>query len=107
MYTGKSTIAALLERFYEPTNGAILLDGVQLSSLDPSWLRRSVIGYINQEPVLFAASIAENVRYGHPLATDEEVIEAAKLANAHDFIESFPEGYSTVLGKRGVTLSGG
>ena len=100
-------MAALLERFYEPTDGAILLDGVPLSTLDPSWLRRDVIGYISQEPVLFAATIAENIRYGRPGASEEEVETAAKLANAHEFIEGFPDGYSTVLGERGVTLSGG
>ena len=105
--TGKSTVAALLERFYEPTEGSILLDGVPLSTLDPSWLRRDVIGYISQEPVLFAATVAENIRYGRPCASDQEVVAAAKLANAHDFIEGFPDGYSTVLGERGVTLSGG
>ena len=106
-HTGKSTVAALLERFYEPTDGVILLDGVPLSTLDPSWLRRDVIGYISQEPVLFAATIAENIRYGRPGASEEEVVAAAKLANAHEFIEGFPDGYSTVLGERGVTLSGG
>ena len=105
--TGKSTVGALLERFYEPLGGAIRLDGVELSQLDPSWLRREVIGYINQEPVLFAATITENIRYGRPAATQQEVISAAKLANAHEFIESFPDGYSTRLGERGVTLSGG
>ena len=105
--TGKSTVGALLERFYEPLSGAIRLDGVELSQLDPSWLRGKVIGYINQEPVLFAATITENIRYGRPTATQQEVISAAKLANAHDFIESFPDGYSTRLGERGVTLSGG
>ncbi len=107
LHTGKSTVGALLERFYEPASGTVLLDGVELSSLDPSWLRRDVIGYIDQEPVLFAASITENIRYGCPTASQEEVEAAAKLANAHDFIKSFPDGYSTLVGERGVTLSGG
>lgn len=100
-------MASLLERFYEPTSGEIHLDGHVLSELDVSWLREHIIGYINQEPVLFATSVMENIRYGCPSASDEEVIEAARLANAHSFIEQFPEGYSTLVGERGVALSGG
>ncbi|XP_018431275.1 PREDICTED: ATP-binding cassette sub-family B member 8, mitochondrial-like [Nanorana parkeri] len=105
--SGKSTIAALLERFYDPVRGAVELDGVDIRSLDPSWLRGEVIGFINQEPVLFGTSVLENIRFGRPEAADAEVFEAAKLANADDFIRNFPEGYNTVLGERGVTLSGG
>ncbi|GAV09121.1 hypothetical protein RvY_18716-2 [Ramazzottius varieornatus] len=105
--SGKSTIAALLERFYDPIQGRITLDGVDIRQLDPSWLRGRVIGYISQEPTLFATSIIENIRYGRPDATDAEVHEAAKAANAHDFITEFPKGYQTVLGERGVTVSGG
>lgn len=71
--SGKSTVAALLERFYDPQEGAILLDGHPLSSLDPSWVRGELAGYIHQEPVLFATSVMENIRYGRPSATDEEV----------------------------------
>ena len=71
---GKSTIAALLERFYEPQGGRIYLDQTPLDKLDPSWLREEVIGFINQEPVLFATSILENIRYGRPSASDEEVM---------------------------------
>lgn len=104
---GKSTVAALVERFYDPVQGAVELDGVDIRSLDPSWLRGEVIGFINQEPVLFGTSIMENIRFGRPDASDAEVHEAAKLANADDFIRSFPEGYNTLLGERGVTLSGG
>ncbi|XP_061177199.1 mitochondrial potassium channel ATP-binding subunit-like [Saccostrea echinata] len=104
---GKSTVAALLERFYDIESGRICIDGVDLRELDPSWLRGKAIGFINQEPVLFATSVMENIRYGRPDATDVEVIEAATLANADGFIRSFPEGYSTVLGERGVTVSGG
>uniref|UniRef100_A0A1I7YJ42 Mitochondrial potassium channel ATP-binding subunit n=1 Tax=Steinernema glaseri TaxID=37863 RepID=A0A1I7YJ42_9BILA len=104
---GKSTIAALIERFYEPTSGSITLDGRDLSTLDLQWLRRHTIGIISQEPVLFGTTIAENIRYGKINATDEEVREAAKLANADDFISNFPHGYNTVVGERGVTLSGG
>lgn len=104
--SGKSTIASLLERFYEPSNGSILLDGQDLKTLDPSWLRHH-IGFINQEPVLFATSILENIRYGRPEATLEEVKDAARQANAEIFIEGFPDGYNTVVGERGAALSGG
>ncbi|XP_019743333.1 ATP-binding cassette sub-family B member 8, mitochondrial [Hippocampus comes] len=104
---GKSTVAALLERFYDPTSGVVMLDGLDIRTLDLCWLRGQVIGFINQEPVLFGASIMENIRFGKPEATDAEVFEAAKQANAHRFITSFPDGYNTVLGERGVTLSGG
>ncbi|KAE8594952.1 hypothetical protein XENTR_v10015396 [Xenopus tropicalis] len=104
---GKSTVAALLERFYDPTEGAVQLDGVDIRILDPSWLRGEVIGFINQEPVLFGTTIIENIRFGRPDATDAEVHEAAIQANADSFIRSFPEGYNTMLGERGVTLSGG
>lgn len=104
---GKSTVAALLERFYDIDEGKISIDGVSLKELDPTWLRGKAIGFINQEPVLFATSVMENIRYGRPDATDVEVIEAASMANADGFIRSFPEGYDTVLGERGVTVSGG
>lgn len=104
---GKSTVAALLERFYDVDQGSITVDNVDIRTLDPSWLRGRAIGFISQEPVLFATSIMENIRYGRPKATDEEVMEAAKSANAHEFISSFPQGYKTVLGERGVTISGG
>lgn len=105
--SGKSTIAALLERFYDVSAGCITIDGHDLKELDPHWLRRSVIGFIRQEPLLFATTIMENIRYGKPDATDEEVYEAARQANAHDFIMSFPRQYDTVVGERGVTVSGG
>lgn len=104
---GKSTVASLLERFYDPTNGVIMLDGLDIRTLDLSWLRGQVIGFINQEPVLFGSSIMENIRFGMPEATDAEVFSAAKQANAHGFITAFPDGYNTVVGERGVTLSGG
>ncbi|NXU08840.1 ABCB8 protein, partial [Pardalotus punctatus] len=104
---GKSTVAALLERFYEPTAGTITLDGHDIASLDPSWLRGQVIGFISQEPVLFGTTIMENIRFGKPGASDAEVYEAARLANADGFICSFPEGYDTIVGERGVALSGG
>ncbi|XP_043365765.1 mitochondrial potassium channel ATP-binding subunit isoform X3 [Dermochelys coriacea] len=104
---GKSTVAALLERFYEPTRGAITLDGRELCTLDPSWLRGQVIGFISQEPALFGTTILENIRFGKPSATDAEVYAAAQLANADSFIRSFPQGYGTIVGERGVMLSGG
>jgi ABC-type multidrug transport system fused ATPase/permease subunit len=103
---GKSTVAALMSRFYDPQAGAILLDGKPLSSLEPSWLREQV-GVVSQEPILFATSIAENIRYGRPGASDSEVQAAAQAANAHDFVSGFPEGYATLVGERGVRLSGG
>ena len=103
---GKSTIAALLTRLYDPDDGRILLDGRDLRELDPSWLRQR-IGIVSQEPILFSSSIADNIRYGRPEATDAEVEAAARTANAHDFISRFPDGYRTLVGERGVQLSGG
>lgn len=103
---GKSTIASLLYRLYDPQGGAVKLDGADLKTLDPHWLRRQ-IGVVAQEPLLFSASVEENIRYGRPEATAEEVERAAKLANAHGFITRFPEGYKTLVGERGVQLSGG
>ncbi|XP_051878756.1 LOW QUALITY PROTEIN: mitochondrial potassium channel ATP-binding subunit [Pristis pectinata] len=105
--TGKSTVTSLLERFYEPSSGAITLDGHDLRTLDPHWLRSHVIGYISQEPVLFSSTIKENIRFAKPDASDEEVYIAAQQANADGFIRSFPDGYMTIVGERGVTLSGG
>ncbi|KAF6275765.1 ATP binding cassette subfamily B member 8 [Rhinolophus ferrumequinum] len=104
---GKTTVASLLERFYDPTAGMVTLDGWDLRTLDPSWLRGQVIGFISQEPVLFGTTIMENIRFGKLGASDEEVYAAAREANAHEFITSFPEGYHTVVGERGATLSGG
>ncbi|KAJ1982388.1 hypothetical protein H4R34_001736 [Dimargaris verticillata] len=104
--SGKSTLAVLLERFYDPDAGSIYVDGIPLTRLDPRSVREHV-GYINQEPILFATSLAENIRYGNPQATMEEIRRAAHEANAAEFIESFPDSYNTVVGERGVTLSGG
>jgi ABC transporter fused permease/ATP-binding protein len=103
---GKSTIAALLCRFYDPTAGEILLDGRPLTALDPVWLREQ-IAVVEQEPTLLSTSIAANIRYGNPDASDEEVLEAARTANALDFIQRFPDGIHTQVGERGVQLSGG
>ncbi len=103
---GKSTIASMLYRLYDPLAGRLTLDGVPYDQLDPEWLRRQV-GVVAQEPLLFSTSIAENIRYGRPDATDDEVEAAARTANAHSFISSFPEGYQTLVGERGTQLSGG
>jgi ABC transporter fused permease/ATP-binding protein len=103
---GKSTLAALLLRLYDPDSGTILLDGHDLRALDPGWLRRQ-IGVVSQEPLLFATTVAENIRYGRADASDAEVEAAARAANAHDFIARFPDGYQTLVGERGVQLSGG
>lgn len=105
--SGKSTVAALLERFYEPSSGAIYIDGVDLKEISPIWLRNEVIGYIDQQPVLFGCSIKENIRYGRQSATVEEIVDASKQSQSHDFIESLPEKYQTNVGERGAQLSGG
>ncbi|CAM9217576.1 unnamed protein product [Pylaiella littoralis] len=103
---GKSTLASLINRLYEPRQGSITLDGVGIAELNPSWLRRQ-IGVVDQEPVLFAGSIADNIRYGAPSATNEQVEEAARQANAHNFVMDFPEDYKTRVGDGGRQLSGG
>ena len=104
--SGKSTIAALLARLYDPESGRVLLDGRDLKELDPNWLRQQV-GAVAQEPLLFSRSIADNIRYARPEATDAEVEQAARTANAFDFVTGFPEGFATKVGERGVQLSGG
>jgi len=103
---GKSTVIQLLERFYNPSAGQILLDGVDVRELNLHWLREQ-IGLVGQEPVLFATSILENIRYGKPDATMAEVEAAAKAANAASFINELPDGYNTQVGERGTQLSGG
>jgi len=103
---GKTTVFQLLLRFYDPQAGVITLDGVPIAALRLQDLR-SRIGVVPQEPVVFSASALENIRYGRPGASDEEVKAAARDAYAHDFIEALPEGYGTFLGERGVRLSGG
>ncbi|MDB5328346.1 MAG: transporter [Phycisphaerales bacterium] len=103
---GKSTIVNLLCRFYDVTEGQILLDGRDVRDYDVQWLRQQV-GVVLQEPYLFHGTISENIRYGRPEASDREVIEAARAANAHDFIVGFPDGYDTTVGERGQSLSGG
>ncbi|MBE7368652.1 ABC transporter transmembrane domain-containing protein [Ramlibacter pallidus] len=103
---GKTTVFQLLLRFYDPQQGAIVLDGVRIDQLRLQELRGR-IGLVPQEPVVFSSSALENIRYGRPEASDEEVKAAARGAFAHDFIEALPEGYATFLGERGVRLSGG
>jgi ATP-binding cassette subfamily B protein len=103
---GKTTLFQLLLRFYDPQSGAILLDGVDIRDLDLHVLR-GAIGIVPQDTVIFSANAMENIRYGRPGASDAEVIAAARMAAAHEFIERLPEGYGSYLGERGVRLSGG
>ncbi|GIQ69229.1 ABC transporter ATP-binding protein [Xylanibacillus composti] len=103
---GKTSITQLIARFYEPKQGRVLIDGKPVSDYDLKTLR-SNIGFVLQEPFLFSASIKANISYGRPDATMEEIIDAAKRADAHEFIQELPDGYDTVLGERGGGLSGG
>ena len=103
---GKTTIFSLIMRFYDPQGGAVLVDGVPVREADLTALRRRM-AYVPQDPAVFAASIAENIRYGTPEASDDDVRRAARTALASPFIDSLPLGYETPLGERGVTLSGG
>ena len=104
--SGKSTLASLLARFYDPTAGAITLDGIDLRQLGVRALRRRY-GFVLQDTALFYAPVWQNIAYGKPAATREEIVAAAKLANADDFITALPEGYDTVIGQGGMNLSGG
>ncbi|KAL3636599.1 ABC transporter B member 19 [Castilleja foliolosa] len=104
--SGKSTIVSLIERFYDPNQGEIFLDNVDIKTLQLKWLRIQ-IGLVNQEPALFATTIVENILYGKPDATMQEIEAAASAANAHNFITLLPNGYNTQVGERGVQLSGG
>lgn len=103
---GKSTITKLIQRFYDPTMGAVELDGIDLRELKIQWLREHM-AYVSQDTSLFAGSIGESIRYGRLSAADDEVMNAAKAANAHEFIMGMPDGYQTAVGERGATLSGG
>jgi len=103
---GKSSIISLLERFYNPVEGEILLDGVEIRKINLKSLRQQ-IGLVGQEPVLFAGTIADNIRYGKPDATQEEIEAAARDSNAHDFVSHFPDKYETFCGEKGTQLSGG
>ncbi|XP_040990136.1 putative multidrug resistance protein [Juglans microcarpa x Juglans regia] len=104
--SGKSTVIALLQRFYDPIEGDVILDGYKIRRLQLKWLR-SQLGLVNQEPVLFATSIKENILFGKEGASMDTVINAAKAANAHDFITKLPDGYETQVGQFGFQLSGG
>lgn len=103
---GKTTVFQLLLRFYDPAQGRVVIDGVDARTAEPTELRRR-IALVSQDPVVFAASAMENIRYGRPDATDEEVIAAARDAAAHDFVTALPDGYDSFLGEKGVRLSGG
>ena len=103
---GKSTTIQLIQRFYDTIEGSVLLDGQDIKTLNLKWLR-SNIGVVGQEPVLFATTIFENIRYGREGVTQEEIEAAAQAANAHDFIVSLPKGYDTLVGERGAQMSGG
>ena len=103
---GKSTISKIIPRFYEVNDGEILIDDHNIKDYDLSNLRR-LIGHVQQDVFIFFGTIKDNILYGNPLASDEEVVEASKKANIHDFIMSLPEGYNTLCGERGIKLSGG
>ncbi len=103
---GKSTLFALLLRFYDPQGGVVRFDGVPVSEVDPVALRAR-IATVPQDVAIFAASVADNIRYGRPDASDAEVVAAAKMAHADEFVARMPEGYASLIGERGVTLSGG
>lgn len=104
--SGKSTLINLVARFYDPTEGRVLIDGH-----DPSrhtiYSLRSQIGFVMQDTILFATTIRENITFGRPDATEAEIVKAARDAQAHDFITAMPDGYDTYVGERGITLSGG
>lgn len=105
--SGKSTVISLIERFYDPDSGQVLLDGVEVRKLKLSWLRQQM-GLVSQEPILFNETIGTNIAYGKQgEATEGEIITAARAANAHNFISALPQGYDTNVGERGVQLSGG
>jgi ABC-type multidrug transport system fused ATPase/permease subunit len=104
--SGKSTMSGLLARFYDPQQGRITIDGIDLKDVAIGDLRK-LVGAVMQETLLFNDTIEENIRYGTPDATHEQIVAAAKLANAHDFIMAQPEGYGRVVGEKGFSLSGG
>ncbi len=103
---GKTTICSLIPRFYEPSEGEITIDNININSVTQRSLRKQ-IGIVQQDVYLFAGTVLENIRYGRPEATFDEVVDAAKRANAHDFIMELPNGYDTDIGQRGIKLSGG
>src|SRR5206468_775805 len=103
---GKSTVVSLIPRFYDPVRGRVLIDGVDLRDCKLDSLRKH-IGFVLQDTVLFHGTIRENIAYGRPDATDDEIVAAAKLGNADEFIARMPHGYDSMVGERGLTLSGG
>ncbi|MFI6496297.1 ABC transporter ATP-binding protein [Nonomuraea typhae] len=103
---GKTTLAKLISRFYDPAEGRVLLDGVDLTALDEPTLRRAVV-MVTQENFLFSGTVADNIRFGRPGATDRQVREAAKAIGAHEFVSALPDGYDTEVGKRGGRMSAG
>ena len=104
--SGKTTLASLVPRFYDVTEGRVAIDGADVRDVKLESLRRE-IGIVSQDPFLFSATVRENIGFGAPDATDDEVVRAATLAQAHEFIAELPDGYDTVIGERGITLSGG
>jgi ATP-binding cassette subfamily B protein len=104
--SGKTTLASLVPRFYDVSEGRVTIDGADVRDVKLASLR-SQLGVISQDPFLFSATVRENIAFGSPEATDEDVEQAARLAQAHEFIEKLPNGYETVIGERGITLSGG
>ncbi|HKG18058.1 MAG TPA: ABC transporter ATP-binding protein [Solirubrobacteraceae bacterium] len=104
--SGKTSLVSLISRLYDPTRGAVLVDGADVSRVEPASLRREV-ALVTDDPFLFSASVHENIAYARPQATRDEVVRAARRAQAHDFIRALPEGYDTLVGERGLTLSGG
>jgi ABC-type multidrug transport system fused ATPase/permease subunit len=104
---GKTTVASLLVLFYDPNAGSSRLDDVDIRSLSLSSLAARQIAFVLQEPVLFGTTVRENIAYGRPDATDDEIVAAATAAGAHDFIQVLPDGYDFQIGERGVFLSGG
>ncbi|MFA7533415.1 MAG: ABC transporter ATP-binding protein, partial [Tissierellaceae bacterium] len=104
--SGKSSLVHLLPRLYEYCSGSIKIDGIELNSVDKTWIRKNV-GLVLQEPFLYAKTIMENIKLANPLLKDKKVIDAAKVASIHEDIKSFEEGYETLVGERGVSLSGG
>jgi ATP-binding cassette, subfamily B, bacterial HlyB/CyaB len=104
--SGKSTFAKLIERLYVPESGRVLIDGIDLAQVDSAWLRRQ-IGVVMQENVLFNATVRDNIALANPAMPTDDIVAAARLAGAHDFILELPDGYDTMIGERGSTISGG
>lgn len=104
--SGKSTIIQLIQRLYDPAKGVVKVDGIPVSNFNLQYLR-SHFGIVGQEPILFSGSVKENIKFGKPTASDEEVYEAARVANCYNFIMKFPKGFETMVGERGAQLSGG